>query len=228
MHTDAFEKEYRRMTDAVHEAGGKITVQLVHAGGQTSSEWAGRRPLAPSAVKADQFPETPEEMSREEIGEVVAAFGKAAGWAKEWGFDAVQLHGAHGYLINQFLSPLTNRRTDGYGGRVENRCRFLLEVYDAVRGAVGNGYPVCIKLNASDNVPGGLELEEGAVRRREAGGGRYRRHRGLGRYSGLGGQDSGAHQDQLSGKGGVSFGSGPPRQGGCRMPGHGGGRFPVL
>ena len=160
MHTDAFEKEYRRMTDAVHEAGGKITVQLVHAGGQTSSEWAGRRPLAPSAVKADQFPETPEEMSREEIGEVVAAFGKAAGWAKEWGFDAVQLHGAHGYLINQFLSPLTNRRTDGYGGRVENRCRFLLEVYDAVRGAVGNGYPVCIKLNASDNVPGGLELEE--------------------------------------------------------------------
>jgi 2,4-dienoyl-CoA reductase-like NADH-dependent reductase (Old Yellow Enzyme family) len=160
MHTDAFEMEYRRMTDAVHELGGKIAVQLVHAGGQTSSEWSGHSPLAPSAVKVDQFPETPKEMSSEDIREVVEAFGKAAGWAKAWGFDAVQLHGAHGYLISEFLSPLTNRRTDEYGGSVENRCRFLMEVYHAVRGAVGNNFPLCIKLNSSDNVAGGMELED--------------------------------------------------------------------
>ena len=169
MHTDSFAEPYRCMTSAVHEAGGKIAVQLVHAGGQAGSENAGRVPLAPSAVKVDQFPETPEEMSSEQIAEVLKAFGKAAQRAKEWGFDAVQLHGAHGYLINQFLSPLTNRRTDEYGGGVENRCRFLLEVYHAVRGAVGSGYPVCIKLNSSDNVAGGLELEDALYAARKLG-----------------------------------------------------------
>ena len=112
--------------------------------------------MAPSAVQVAQFPELPTAMTGQDIKEVVAAFGAAAGRARKYGFDAVQLHGAHGYLLNQFLSPLTNQRTDGYGGSIENRSRFLLEVYEAIRQAVGNDYPVMIKLNGDDFLDGGL------------------------------------------------------------------------
>ena len=153
IHTDDF-------TRAVHNEGGKICIQLVHAGGQTTAKAAGRRPLAPSAVKVGQFPEEPEAMNGREIHEIVAAFGDAASRAKEYGFDAVQLHAAHGYLINQFLSPLTNRRTDDYGGPVENRCRFLLETYRRVRSKVGPYFPVFVKLNGSDNLNGGLDIRD--------------------------------------------------------------------
>jgi 2,4-dienoyl-CoA reductase-like NADH-dependent reductase (Old Yellow Enzyme family) len=160
IHTDDFENEYRKMTGTVHDAGGKIAVQLVHAGGETDSANAGRQPLAPSAVKVDQFPEMPAELTKDEINDIVAAFGEGARRAKTWGFDAVQLHGAHGFLINQFLSPLTNRRTDEYGGSIENRSRFLLGVYQKVRKTVGLDYPVLIKLNAADNLDGGLQIDD--------------------------------------------------------------------
>jgi 2,4-dienoyl-CoA reductase-like NADH-dependent reductase (Old Yellow Enzyme family) len=163
IHTDDFASEMRSLTQAVHNEGGRICMQLVHAGGQTTAKTAGRRPLAPSAVKVEQFPEEPEAMSKQEIDGIVAAFGNGARRAKEYGFDSVQLHAAHGYLINQFLSPLTNRRTDGYGGPVENRCRFFLEVYRSVRSEVGPDFPVFVKLNGSDNLEGGLDIED-AVR----------------------------------------------------------------
>jgi 2,4-dienoyl-CoA reductase-like NADH-dependent reductase (Old Yellow Enzyme family) len=161
IHTDDFEGDYKNMIRAVHDAGGKIAVQLVHAGGQTNSENAGRQPLAPSAIQVDQFPELPAELTKQEISDIVTAFGEGARRAKTWGFDAVQLHGAHGFLINQFLSPLTNRRTDEYGSSIENRSRFLLEVYQKVRETVGADYPVLIKLNASDNLDGGVEIDDG-------------------------------------------------------------------
>jgi 2,4-dienoyl-CoA reductase-like NADH-dependent reductase (Old Yellow Enzyme family) len=160
IHTDDFAAEMNLLTSAIHSEGGKICIQLVHAGGQTTSKVAGRRPLAPSAVKVEQFPEEPEAMGQRDIDEIVAAFGDGARRAKEYGFDAVQLHAAHGYLINQFLSPLTNRRTDSYGGPVENRCRFLLEVYRRVRSEVGPDFPVLIKLNGSDNLEGGLDISD--------------------------------------------------------------------
>ena len=160
IHTDDFAAEMQALTEAVHNEGGKICIQLVHAGGQTTSKTAGRRPLAPSAVKVEQFPEEPEAMRKQDIDEIVAAFGDSARRAKEYGFDAVQLHAAHGYLINQFLSPLTNRRTDDYGGPVENRCRFLLEVYRRVRSEVGPDFPVLVKLNGSDNLEGGLDIRD--------------------------------------------------------------------
>ena len=160
IHTDDFAPEMKFLTKAVHDEGGKICIQLVHAGGETDSANAGRQPLAPSAVQVDQFPEVPQELSRENIAEIVVAFGEAARRAKAFGFDAIQLHGAHGYLINQFLSPLTNRRTDKYGGSIENRCRFLLEVYRTVRKTAGNDYPVMIKLNGDDFVEGGLVIED--------------------------------------------------------------------
>ncbi|MBI5741270.1 MAG: NADH:flavin oxidoreductase [Nitrospirae bacterium] len=161
IYTDDFAEDFIKLTAAVHDAGGKIAVQLVHAGGQSDTKTAGRQPLAPSAVQVEQFPEVPAELTRQEIRDIVEAFREGARRAKAWGFDAVQLHGAHGYLISQFLSPLTNRRTDEYGGGIDNRCRFLLEVYRKVRETVGAGYPVLIKLNAADNLKGGLELADG-------------------------------------------------------------------
>jgi len=158
IHTDAFSSEMRNLVQAVHEQGGKICLQLVHAGGQTDTKTAGRKPLAPSAVKVEQFPEKPAAMSKKDIEGIVTAFGDGARRAREYGFDAVQLHAAHGYLINQFLSPLTNRRTDEYGGTLENRCRFLLEVYNRVRLESGADFPVLVKLNGSDNLEGGLDM----------------------------------------------------------------------
>jgi len=160
IHSDDHAADMQVLTSAVHHQGGKICLQLVHAGGQTGAKTIGRLPVAPSEVKAAQFPETPRALAREEIAELVALFGKGAARAREYGFDAVQLHAAHGYLINQFLSPLTNRRSDDYGGSAENRSRFLLEVYRAVRDAVGNYFPVLVKLNGADNLEGGMEPDD--------------------------------------------------------------------
>ncbi len=160
IHSDDFADIMKEMTGAVHEDGGKICIQLVHAGGQTDASNAGQKTLAPSAIETDQYPELPAEITGEEIDRITAAFGNGARRAKEWGFDGVQLHGAHGYLINQFLSPLTNQRQDEYGGSIENRCRFLLKSYRAIRDAVGPDFPVMIKLNGSDNLAGGLTIED--------------------------------------------------------------------
>lgn len=159
--TDDFAPEFKKLTGVVHEAGGTLAIQLVHAGGQADPAAIGRQPLAPSAVKVDQYPEMPAEMTPGYIREVISAFGDAARRSKAWGFDGVQLHGAHGYLINQFLSPHTNLRTDEYGGHIENRCRFMLDVYNHVRSVVGPDYPVMIKLNATDFLDNGLTPEEG-------------------------------------------------------------------
>lgn len=160
LYNDDFADEMRSLSKVVHQEGGKLCMQIVHAGGQTTSETAGRTPLAPSSVETEQFPEKPEELSLSEIQRIVKAFGDAAGRAKEYGFDGVQLHGAHGYLINQFLSPHTNLRSDEYGGNAEKRCRFLLEVYREVRKRVGKDYPVMIKLNSCDFLEKGLELKQ--------------------------------------------------------------------
>jgi 2,4-dienoyl-CoA reductase-like NADH-dependent reductase (Old Yellow Enzyme family) len=150
----------RELTGAVHEEGGRIFCQLVHAGAQAGAKIIGAQPLAPSAVRAPHYPDVPRELSVAGIGELVSAFAEAARRAREAGFDGVQLHGAHGYLINQFLSPLMNRREDLYGGSLVGRMRFLEEVCAAVRREVGPGYPVAIKLTAADYLPGGFEFAE--------------------------------------------------------------------
>jgi 2,4-dienoyl-CoA reductase-like NADH-dependent reductase (Old Yellow Enzyme family) len=160
IHTNDFEDDFKKLTSSVHDAGGKIAIQLVHSGGQTDTKIAGKQPRAPSSVRVDQFPEIPAELTMAEINDIVTAFGEGARRAKAWGFDGVELHGAHGFLINQFLSPLTNRRTDKYGGSIENRSQFLLEVYQKVRETVGADYPVFIKLNAADNLDGGLQIDD--------------------------------------------------------------------
>jgi len=106
IYTDDFEEDFKKMTHAVHAAGGTIAIQLVHAGGQTTAKNAGRQPLAPSSVKVDQFPEIPAELSMDDIRDIITAFGAGARRAKAWGFDAVQLHGAHGFLIINFFRRL--------------------------------------------------------------------------------------------------------------------------
>ena len=150
----------RRLTSAAHNNGSRIFCQLVHAGGQANAKETGSTPLAPSAIESSLYPATPREMSAQDIAEIIHAFSEGARRAKEAGFDGVQLHGAHGYLINQFLSPLTNKRTDRYGGSLEGRARFLQETFEAVREKVGPDYPVAIKLTACDNLEGGFSLEE--------------------------------------------------------------------
>lgn len=160
IHSDDFAEAFENLTQAVHGVGGAIAIQLVHAGGQANTKVSGHATVAPSAIETPQFAVKPEELTMEQIHGVIDAFAKGAKRAKAWGFDGVQLHCAHGYLINQFLSPLTNRRSDQYGGSIENRCRFLLDVYRAVRNEVGEDFPVMIKLNAADHLEGGLEFQD--------------------------------------------------------------------
>lgn len=151
------------LTAAVHQDGGLVFCQLVHAGGQTTRKVIGRQPLAPSATGYAGYQDDPVEMSEDDIAAIVSSFGQAAARAKAAGFDGVQLHGAHGYLINQFLSPLCNQRQDKYGSNLERRMTFLEEVVEDVRSAVGDNYPVTIKLTASDHLDGGLTAQDAVI-----------------------------------------------------------------
>ncbi len=144
----------RQLVSAVHGAGSRIAAQIVHCGGQTTRDVAGQRPVAPSAVMSPGYTELPRALGLEEIAAIAEAFAAAAARAQAAGFDGVQLHGAHGYLLAQFLSPSRNRRADRYGGSLENRARFGIEVYEAVRAAVGKDFPVMIKLNVHDFLEG--------------------------------------------------------------------------
>jgi 2,4-dienoyl-CoA reductase-like NADH-dependent reductase (Old Yellow Enzyme family) len=157
IHDDALLKNLKELTTRVHRAGSKIAMQIVHAGAQTVMREKKDQPFwGPSAVYDKVHRKMPKAMTQAEIKETVQAFAQAAGRVKRAGFDAVELHGAHGYLLAQFLSPATNRRKDKYGGSVENRARFLFQVYRAVRKTVGKDFPVLIKLNTKDFVRGGM------------------------------------------------------------------------
>jgi 2,4-dienoyl-CoA reductase-like NADH-dependent reductase (Old Yellow Enzyme family) len=159
IHSDDMLPSLSQMTDAVHEAGGRIAMQIAHGGAQATQEIIGQTPLGPSALSGENgF--TCREMTPKEISDVVQAFGQAAARAKKAGFDAVQLHAAHGYLLSEFLSPFFNRRTDSYGGSVKNRARMVLETYRSVREAVGRQFPVMIKLNNTDSIEGGVSVED--------------------------------------------------------------------
>jgi 2,4-dienoyl-CoA reductase-like NADH-dependent reductase (Old Yellow Enzyme family) len=148
----------RLITDAVHEMDGKVAIQITHAGRQTQKEIINETPVAPSAIPYGLQKVVPRELSDGEIGQIIEDFAGAASRAQEAGFDAVQLHGAHGYLITQFLSPFSNKRTDRWGGDEERRFRFLHEVNKSVREKVGPDFPVFIKLAMKDFVEGGLDV----------------------------------------------------------------------
>lgn len=153
----------RSLTDAVHEEGARIMAQLAHGGANRYFD-PGFPPEAPSAVRnrmSEAMP-MPVAMTKADIAQTVRDFAKAAKNAVETGFDAVQIHAAHEYLLSEFLSPFSNTRTDRYGGLIENRARLLFEIYQAVRDAVGSDFPVTVKIHAKEYYDDGLTLEDAA------------------------------------------------------------------
>ncbi len=148
------------MTRAVHEAGGRIALQLFHAGRYAYKEMTGLDPVAPSPLQAPINRTAPIEMDEELILHTIQAFADAARRAKEAGFDAVEIMGSEGYLVNQFLSPVTNQRSDGWGGDLKRRARFGLEIARQVKKAVGPEYPVIFRMSGLDVMPNSTTVEE--------------------------------------------------------------------
>lgn len=150
----------KEMVSAVKSHGAKIFMQLHHSGTRTSEETKAIIPTAPSAVLHFRTGVVPRAMSLAEIRRVIEAYGEGARRAQEAGFDGVEIHGGHGYLICQFLSPRANRRTDQYGGSVANRARFACEVIEQVRRSTGPDFPICFRVSADEFVEGGTRLED--------------------------------------------------------------------
>jgi 2,4-dienoyl-CoA reductase-like NADH-dependent reductase (Old Yellow Enzyme family) len=172
MWNDAQRDAWARIVAFIAAQGAVPGMQLAHAGrkGSARPPWEGRKPLtrddgawetiAPSPLPFEPGHPTPAEMTARTIAEITAAFTAAARRARQAGFRAIELHAAHGYLIHEFLSPLTNRRADGYGGALENRARLLLEVADAVRKEWPATLPLFVRLSATDWVEGGWDLPQ--------------------------------------------------------------------
>jgi 2,4-dienoyl-CoA reductase-like NADH-dependent reductase (Old Yellow Enzyme family) len=149
-----------RLTRAIKEHGAVAAIQIHHAGGVADPQTIGGPAVAPSA---DAFPNAARDLTAGEVTELAQAFGAAAGRARAAGFDAVELHGAHGFLVTQFLSPATNHRSDEYGGGFERRLRFALECLQAMRDAAGPDYPIFARISAREDLPGGLTLDDGCA-----------------------------------------------------------------
>jgi 2,4-dienoyl-CoA reductase-like NADH-dependent reductase (Old Yellow Enzyme family) len=147
------------LTEAVHRTDAKIAVQLSHAGCRGAVGLTGIEPIGPSVLTGERG-QVSRAMTEDDFESTTEAFAKAAMRAEKAGFDAVQLHAAHSYLISEFLSPCHNKRTDGYGGAIENRARFLLEIVARVRNAVGGRIAVLVKINSDDFIDGGFTVED--------------------------------------------------------------------
>jgi NADPH2 dehydrogenase len=161
-HSDEMLGGLSRLASAVKAEGAAVALQITHSGSKGSSAVTGLKPVGPSAIP---FPllsgsEIPEELTASQIEEIVAWFGDAAVRARAAGFDAVEIHAAHGFLLSEFLSPLTNHRTDEFGGTLENRCRILLQVLDEVRRRLGPEFPIFVRLGGHDDAPGGFEVKD--------------------------------------------------------------------
>ncbi len=160
-HDDKFIPGLSRLAAAIKENGSLSAVQINHAGRYNFSFFLnGKQPVAPSAVASRMTKEVPKALEISEIKETIASFAAAAGRVKKAGFDAVEILSGTGYLISEFLSPLTNQRTDEYGGSLENRMRFGLEVAQAVRDSVGPEYPLIVRMNGNDFMPGGNDRSD--------------------------------------------------------------------
>lgn len=160
------------LTKAIHQNGSKVMAQINHAGGQAKAEVTGCKSISASAVKMpNQKADSsvlPQEMTQADIRRVVNAFAQGAARAKSAGFDGVEIHSAHGYLLNQFYSPLTNKRRDAYAGNsLSGRIRLHLEVLSAVRATVGDGFPIALRLGACDYMEGGSTISDSVSAARE-------------------------------------------------------------
>jgi len=157
---DRFIPGLRQYAAAIHEAGGKAAMQLHHAGRESLFLLQKGEAIGPSAIPSVVYRMAPREMTLEDIQEIVDAFGQAARRAREAGFDAVEVHGAHGYLLTQFLSALSNQREDEYGGSLANRARFVIEVLQSVRKSVGDDFPISLRISAEEFIKNGYKVED--------------------------------------------------------------------
>lgn len=153
-------ESHAKFTRRIHECGGRIFAQIYHAGRQTSQLLIGSQPVAPSPIACPMIQEIPRELSQDDIVEIVEQFGECARRAKQSGFDGIEIHGGHGYLIAQFMSLYSNKRIDEYGGNLHNRMRFPLEILDNIRAKVGKDYPVIFRISGDELVPGGRNIED--------------------------------------------------------------------
>jgi NADPH2 dehydrogenase len=159
IYTDEHIKTLKKVVDAIHEYDTPVFIQLCH-GGRKSFPETKEVIQAPSPIAFDDYYGTPQEMSLDDIQDVKQQFIDAAKRSVEAGFDGIELHAAHGYLLHQFLSPLSNQRKDEYGGHLENRVRLLKEILEGVRRVVGDQYPIQIRFSASDYKEGGLDADQ--------------------------------------------------------------------
>ncbi|TGC09474.1 NADH:flavin oxidoreductase [Methanolobus halotolerans] len=159
IYDDRFVEDYKRIVSRVHKYNSKIVLQVVHGGRQTMLSPEIPYALAPSAVTEKTKGMTPEEMSEKEVMGTIEDFANAVRRGKEAGFDAVQLHCAHGFLLSNFISPYTNRRKDRWGGNTEKRTQVIVDILDRAREMVGEDYPIMVKLNATDGFPEGSKKD---------------------------------------------------------------------
>jgi 2,4-dienoyl-CoA reductase-like NADH-dependent reductase (Old Yellow Enzyme family)/thioredoxin reductase len=151
---------HSKFTKRIHAAGGRIFAQIYHAGRQTSELLVGCKPVAPSPLPCPLIQEIPRELAVDEIQKIVEQFGDCAARAKTAGFDGIEIHGGHGYLIAQFMSLYSNKRTDDYGGQLLNRMRFPLEIISNIRQKAGKDFPVIFRISGDELVPGGRNIED--------------------------------------------------------------------
>ncbi|MDD5014435.1 MAG: NADH:flavin oxidoreductase [Atribacterota bacterium] len=159
IYSDQLISSYIKIVEKVHREGSKIIMQIAHAGGQASSQLIKSQPFGPSSLEIKDCMMC-REITKNEIFQTISDFKNAAVRAKKAGFDGVQIHGAHGFLLSQFLSPFFNRREDEYGGSLENRARLILEILQAIRSELGWQFTVLIKLNSDDFIEGGFTPSE--------------------------------------------------------------------
>jgi len=153
-------ESHKALTDRIHNYDTKIFCQIYHAGRQSLSVFCGSQPVAPSSIPCPLCREMPRELTVDEIKQIVKDHGDTARRVKEAGFDGVEVHMAHGYLLAEFMSPYSNKRTDEYGGSLQNRLRIVKEVVEDVRSKVGNDFPVIVRLSGDEAIPGGRNMEE--------------------------------------------------------------------
>lgn len=157
---DRFIPGLKKYADAVHEAGAKVAMQLHHAGREAFYQLKKGTAMGPSAVPSLVYGVAPKEMTQDDIRMIIDAFGQAAARAREAGFDAVEIHGAHGYLLTQFLSAISNQREDEYGGSFSNRARFIIEVIHEVRKRIGQDVPILLRVSAEEYIKNGYTVDE--------------------------------------------------------------------
>jgi len=158
LYDDQFIPRLKELTDLVHYNGALMGIQLMHLGRQ-GGEIKGYKPVAPSPIPLSQYDEVPKELTTSEVEDLVEQFAEAARRARDAGFDLVELHGCHGYLLSSFLSPHTNKRSDKYGGSVEGRARFVVDIVSLIKDRLGRDFPVSCRINGSDYIPGGVTLD---------------------------------------------------------------------